>query len=82
MNQEGLDAVPSPQQQSPNGESYFSGGYTLKTYGSRDGGDIDAIQMEFDSTFRKGWRDNEDAQNAVARAIINFCQLNYGKCNY
>lgn len=77
MNQEGLDAVPSTQDTSPNGESYFSGGYTSKTYGSRDGGDIDAIQMEFDSTFRKGWRRDEEAQKKVARAILSFRELNY-----
>lgn len=81
MNQEGLDAVPSPQDQSPNGDSYFSGGFTVKTYGSRDDGDIDAVQMEFDSPFRKGWGGDEDAQNAVARAILGFCDLNYGTCN-
>ena len=81
MNQEGLDAVPSPQDQSPNGERYFSGGSTVKTYGSRDTGIIDAIQMEFDSTFRKGWRDDVEAQNDVARAILSFCQLNYGTCS-
>ena len=62
MNQEELDAVPSPEDEDPNGESYFSGGYTTKTYGSRDGGDIDAIQLEFPKGFRLGWGNNEDAQ--------------------
>ena len=77
MNEEGLDAVPSTQDPSPNGESYFSGGYTVRTYGSRDGGDIDAIQMEFDSAFRRGWRSSPDAQEKVARAILSFRELNY-----
>ena len=77
MNEEGLDAVPSTQDPSPNGERYFSGGFTVKTYGSRDGGEIDAIQMEFDSAFRRGWSTNEEAQEKVARAILSFCELNY-----
>lgn len=75
MNEERLDAVPSTQDPSPNGDSYFSGGYTVKTYGSRYGGDIDAIQMEFDSAFRRGW--SEEAQEKVARAILSFRELNY-----
>lgn len=77
MNEEGLDAVPSTQDPSPNGESYFSGGFTVREYGSRYGGDIDAIQMEFDSAFRRGWSTNEDAQEKVARAILSFRALNY-----
>ena len=75
MNEEGLDAVPSTQDPSPNGDSYFSGGYTVRRYGSRYGGDVDAIQMEFDSAFRRGW--NEEAQEKVARAILSFRELNY-----
>ena len=77
MNEEGLDAVPSTKDPSPNGESYFSGGYSVKAYGSRGGGDIDAIQMEFDSAFRQGWSGNKEAQEKVARAILSFRELNY-----
>jgi len=77
MNEEGLDAVPSTQDPSPNGESYFSGGYTVREYGSRVGGDIDAIQMEFDRAFRLGLRNDEDTQEKVARAILSFRELNY-----
>ena len=50
MNQEGLRAVPSPQEPGPMVRltgTYFSGGFTVKKYGSRDEGVIDAIQMEF-----------------------------------
>ena len=49
----------------------------MRKYGSRDGSDIDAIQMEFDSAFRRGWSTNEDAQEKVARAILSFRELNY-----
>ena len=76
MNQEGLRAVPSPQEPASNKASYFSGGYTVKTYGSRYAGDIDAIQMEFPSTLRTkaGWR---NATSGVASAISRFFKLHY-----
>ena len=75
MNQHGLQAVPSPQNKKPNRAQYFSGGYTAKKYGSRDGGDIDAIQMEFPKTFRKGWGTN--SKNRVVRAIFSFIKQSY-----
>lgn len=58
MNQEGLRAVPSPQEPGPMvclTGVYFSGGFTVKEYGSRskDEGVIDAIQMEFPQKLRK-----------------------------
>lgn len=75
MNQEDVQAVPSPQNKTPDGNSYFSGGYTVKTYGSRDGGNIDAIQMEFPRSLRTGW--NNDTKYELARAIASFFDLNY-----
>ena len=78
MNQESLDAVPSTEQEKPNEELYFSGGYTLKTYGSKEGGMIDAIQMEFPREFRTGWGTNADGRQAkLASAIVSFCKENY-----
>ena len=49
MNQEGLRAVPSPQEPGSMVRltgTYFSGGFAVKEYGSKDEGVIDAIQME------------------------------------
>ncbi|KAJ7386624.1 hypothetical protein OS493_008775 [Desmophyllum pertusum] len=75
MNQQGLGAVPSPQNKKRNMAKYFRGGYTVKNYGSRDGGDIDAIQMEFPQMFRKRW--GTESKNKVVRAIISFLNQNY-----
>jgi len=78
MNLEDLAAVPSPQDETPNvgqGHEYFSGGYTVKTYGSKNGGKIDAIQMEFPKTLRSNWGNNTKFE--VARAIKGFFELNY-----
>ena len=49
MNLEGFHAVLSPQNKKikPNVVKYFSGGFTVTKYGSKDGGDIDGIQIEF-----------------------------------
>ncbi|KAJ7386626.1 hypothetical protein OS493_008777 [Desmophyllum pertusum] len=77
MNQQGLGAVPSPRNKKPNRAKYFSGGYTVKKYGSRAGGEIDAIQMEFAKTFRKGWGKNSQNRHRVVRAILSFLNLNY-----
>ena len=80
MNQEGLRAVPSPQEPGPMVRltgTYFSGGFTVKKYGSRDEGVIDAIQMEFPQQLRKNKTAWENSRRKVARAIVNFFRLNY-----
>ncbi|KAJ7386627.1 hypothetical protein OS493_008778 [Desmophyllum pertusum] len=79
MNHEGLQAVPSPQNKKvKQGGRYFPGGYTLRKYGSRDGGDIDAIQMEFPAELRSRWGDDDDdTKHAVVKAILSFYKLNY-----
>jgi len=43
----GYKAVPSPRQPNPGTTVYYRGGYTVQTHGSRDGGNVDAIQLEF-----------------------------------
>jgi len=48
----GYKALPSSRQHRPAKDHYFKGGYTIQTHGSRDGGEIDAIQLEFPSWFR------------------------------
>jgi len=61
----GFDAVPSPDNPSPGDEPYFKGGYTVRRHGSRDGGTIDAIQLE---AHREGIRDT--GQNRTTFAIV------------
>ena len=72
---EGLQAVPSPLARDPGLERYFPGGYTVKVYGSKYGGDIDAIQMEFPRALRAAW--GYDSKAKVAKAISDFFTLNY-----
>lgn len=42
----GYDSVPGPVFPDPNGGNYFNGGYNVATYGSRNGGSVDGIQIE------------------------------------
>lgn len=77
MNLEGLRAVPSPEDKKvkPDLPRYFPGGFTVQTYGSRDGGDIDGIQMEFSRKIRLRW--GENTRNRIVNAILCFYRLNY-----
>ena len=47
-------------------ESYFTGGYNTYTYGSRNEGSIDAIQLELN---KKGVRENIDEVENFATAL-------------
>jgi hypothetical protein len=51
LEQRGFRAVPSPTDAGPGGQTYFSGGYCTVVYGSRDGGLVDAIQIESPISF-------------------------------
>jgi len=90
----GYHALPSPRQHSPKGDKYFDGGFIVQTYGSRKKGNVDAIQLEFQSWIRSKdmW---EDSSNEVDRDsfceeladnIYKFYQLyyepNYGIVSY
>lgn len=75
LDQEGVTAVPSPLARDPGDETYFSGGFTVRTYGSRNGGHIDAIQMEFPRVLRNEWGNATKFQ--VASAVLSFFKLNY-----
>lgn len=71
---EGVRAVPSPRQPRPGQDKYFRGGWITQEHGSRDGGEVDAIQMEFPSELRydageEGWR---DLAVRVGRVISRF----------
>lgn len=78
LSNSGYPAVPSPNIQNPGSDPYFSGGYTVETYGSKDGGTIDAIQIESNYT---GLRDNTTNINnyasALAYSIKSYLEKHY-----
>lgn len=66
---EGISSVPSVSQPDPGaGNVYFSGGYCTARHGSRDGGTIDAVQIE---AYRVGLRDTQANRQFYAQAITD-----------
>lgn len=74
MNLAELRAVPSPNDPYPEDEAYYSGGFTVKEYGSKHGGNIDAIQLEFPRPLRYHWPQDKEA---VVSAILCYFKANY-----
>jgi N-formylglutamate amidohydrolase len=72
----GFPSVPSSDDPSPEGEPYFTGGYTTARHGSRDGGPVDAIQLEAN---RRGVRDTAEERQqfaeAFAAALLEYLRL-------
>ena len=60
-------------------DKYFSGGYTTKVHGSRDGGTIDAIQIECPSEMRihAGFDGRVLYAQALGRAISTYYREYY-----
>ena len=75
---EGYKVVPSPTFQSPGEGKYYSGGYITEVHGSKNGGQVDAIQIESPSSLR-----NTDKiipyTRTLALVISNFVTMHYGK---
>ena len=75
----GYRAVPSPRQPSPGTDLYYRGGYTAQVHGSRDGGVVDAIQLEFPGEIRidAGKTTRDQFSTAVAQILQEFYLKNY-----
>ena len=70
LTSQGFPAVPSEQDPAPNvGDPFFSGGTNTKNYGSRDGGKIDAIQMELN---RQGLRQDSENRQEFSRVFAQI----------
>ena len=72
----GYKAVPSPNYPGPNKTHYFSGGFITKRYGSRDSGDIDAIQIASPKSLRHSNK-YFDYCEALAKGIVKFVRQYY-----
>merc|ERR1711936_332807 len=75
----GYKAVPSPRQPRPGKDRYYRGGWITQIHGSRDGGVIDAIQLEFPTEIRIEATDEERYNFGVklAENIEKFHSLFY-----
>lgn len=74
----GYKAVPSDTYTGPNGGNYYGLGYSIKKHGSRDGGTVDAIQLQFPSTMR-GPDKTFHIVPHIAAAIDNFVETYYSE---
>ncbi len=68
----GVRAVPSDDEPSPDGDPYFTGGYSTVRHGSRDGGTISGIQIEH---HRVGLRDTQENREAYATVLAEVLEL-------
>lgn len=67
-----IRAVPSPGEPSPGTEPFFSGGYSTRRHGSRDGGTVDGIQLEL---HRSGLRDTDANRRAFAAILAEAVRM-------
>ena len=75
----GYKAVPSPRQPYPGKDKYYRGGWITQIHGSRDGGVIDAVQLEFPQEIRIEATDEERFKFGVklAKNIEEFHSIYY-----
>ena len=76
----GVRAVPSSPDPAPTGnEAFFSGGYSTRRHGSRDGGVIDGVQFEH---HYPGLRDTSSHRlsyaNKLVEVLVVFLETHYG----
>ena len=68
-----LGSVPSPINEGPDGEKYYSGQYITKNCGSKDAGNVDAIQIDHPYYLRSSSAGNMPAYSKlVAQAVADF----------
>ena len=79
LSQKGYASVPSKEVIAPKeGELYFSGGYNTATYGSRDSGSIDAIQIELNMNGVRNTEENISVfSKSFAEVIISYLKTYY-----
>jgi hypothetical protein len=67
----GVPAVPGARQPDPGGAPFFSGGYSTRRHGSRDGGTVSGVQIE---AHREGVRDTEENRARFAGAAASVLE--------
>lgn len=74
----GYSSVPSQQQPAPASvDDYFSGGYNIERWGSKDSGYLDAIQIETPYSFRDTDAHRKRFADSLAMVIKRYLDLNY-----
>jgi len=75
---EGYLAIPSPRQPVPGEDKYYRGGWITQIHGSRDGGDVDALQIEQPRAIREAeLEEREEYTRKLAKVIAEYHQRYY-----
>lgn len=78
LNQKDVAAVPSEEDPFPLvNQLYFNGGYNTRQYGSRDGGTIDAIQIECHQDVRLTDSARKRFADSLATVILAYMDTHY-----
>jgi hypothetical protein len=73
-----LKSTPSKEEPNPSrNQKYFSGGYCTQAYGSKDGGNIDAIQIELPKPLRFSASGREIVTTALSESLAWMLQTFY-----
>ncbi len=73
----GFRAVPGPTYPNPAGGGYFPGGYSTALFGSRDGGTVDATQVEVWFGYVAAEADRQGLSSRLATAVQGFTRAHY-----
>jgi hypothetical protein len=86
MHESGFPSVPSSADSFPlDTQLFFTGGYDVKRHGSRNGGTIDAIQIECNQSWRFTSAGREAFIDSASNTLIEFVKTHYFsdfKANY
>ena len=74
----GVKVVPSPKHKDPAGGGYFSGGYNTQQHGSRDGGAVDAMQVESHFSLMDTEAKRLAYAKKLAAALLAWLKEQYG----
>merc|ERR1712126_252051 len=78
LEKEGYPSIPSSRQPVPGEDKYYRGGWITQTQGSRDGGQVDAVQIEMPAGIRHSpEEDRKEFTKKLAKVIDEFHQRYY-----
>ena len=74
-----IPAVPSTAQPNPGQDAYFNGGYNTLRHGSRDGGNVSAVQIEHHFPGLRDTPENRERYaEALADVLLVYFQTHFG----
>ena len=78
LQRKGIPSVPSDSIPFPLvGEPYFNGGYNTKRFGSRNGGTMDAIQIESHQSIRFTKSIRDVYADSLSDALLDYLEVHY-----